>query len=324
MPAPTTSLATLRPDLAASFTQFDLEMDRRGFIAQQLLPVMEVPSQAGNFGQIPLDQLLQNRNVDRAPGGGYNRGNFTFDPKTYATQERGAEEPVDDREAKMYANYFDAEQVCAMRALDATLRAQEIRVAALIFNTATWTGATLTTAVGNAWSDPTNGTPITDVENAVRKVYTNTGLWPNALVITKKKFRDLRLSSQVKTVIASTGAGTPTKARDITIEMLKAVFDLDHILVAGGTKNTATEGQAATPDQLWDGTKAMVCRVAETNDIREPCLGRIFHWGEDGSTIGGTVETYRDETVRSDIVRVRHDVQEQVLYTPMGHLLTAV
>ena len=324
MPAPTSTLSTLRPDLAASFTQFDLEMDRRGFIATQLLPVIEVPNQAGNFGRIPLDQLLQNRNVDRAPGGGYNRGNFTFDPMTFATQERGAEEPVDDREAQMYRNYFDVEQIAAMRALDAVLRAQEVRVAAQIFNTTTWTGATLTTAVANAWSDATNGTPITDVEAAVRKVYTNSGIWPNALVISKKKFRDIRLSSQVKTLIAATGAGFPIRAQDITVEMLKAVFDLPYILVAGSSKNTATEGQTATPDQLWDSTKGMVCRVAETNDIREPCLGRIFHWGEDGSTVGGTVETYRDETKRSDVVRVRHDVQEQTLYVQMGHLLTAL
>jgi len=324
MAAPSSSLATLRPDLAASFMQFDLEMDRRGFISQQVLPVLEVPSQAGNFGRIPLAQLLQNRNVDRAPGGGYNRGNFTFDPMTYACVERGAEEPVDDRESKMYASYFDYEQVCALRALDATLRAQEVRVAALIFNTTTWTGASLTTAVANAWSDATNGTPITDVEAAVRKVYDNSGVWPNALVLTKKKFRDLRLSTQVKNIIASTGAGTPTKARDITTEMLKAVFDLDHIIIAGGSKNTATEGQTATPGLIWTNTNAMVCKVAETNDIREPCLGRIFHWGEDGSEAGGIVETYRDETVRSDIVRSRHDVQEQVLYTQMGHLLTSV
>ena len=36
------------------------------------------------------------------------------------------------------------------------------------------------------------------------------------------------------------------------------------------------------------------------------------------------IETYRDETVRADITRVRHDVQEQILYTQMGHLLTNV
>lgn len=304
--------------------QFDLEMDRRGFIAQQLLPPIDVAQASGNFGRIPLAQLLQARNVDRAPGGGYNRGNFTFDPMTFATAEKGAEEPVDDNEAAIYANYFDVEQLAAMRAMDAVLRAQEVRVASLIFNTTTWTGSSLTTAVSNPWSDATNGTPITDVEAAVRKVYTNSGLWPNALVLSKTKFRDLRLSTQVKNAIQSAGAGFPTRAQDVTVQMLKAVFDLDYIIVAGGTKNSATEGQTATAASLWTTTQAMVCRVATTNDIREPCIGRIFHYTGDGSNVNGVVETYRDESIRSDVVRVRHQVQEQVLYTQMGHLLTSL
>ena len=61
--------------------------------------------------------------------------------------------------------------------------------------------------------------------------------------------------------------------------------------------------------------------MTTTNDMSEPCIGRTFHWAEDGSQPAGTVETYRDETKRSDIVRVRHDVDEIVMYTEMGHLL---
>ena len=68
----------------------------------------------------------------------------------------------------------------------------------------------------------------------------------------------------------------------------------------------------------------MVARVAETQDHREPCIGRTFHWGEDGSTIGGTVETYRDENIRSDIVRNRLDVDEKRLVIESGHLLTNI
>lgn len=324
MPAPSSALSTLRPDLAASFMQFDLEMDRRGFASSRVLPVVEVPKSSGTFGKIPLDQLLQRRLVTRAPGGGYSRGNFTFTPVTYATGEYGAEEPIDDREAELYNNYFDAEQIAALRAMDVVLREQEMRAAALIFNTATWTGASLTTGVSIPWSTSATCTPIDDVEAAVGKVYDNSGLWPNALVISRKKFRQLRNAAQVIARIVSSGAGNPAKASDVTVEMLALVFDLPNIIVAGSTKNSATEGQTATPAQIWGNTQAMVCRVAETNDIKEPCIGRTFHWGEDGSEVGGLVETYRDETVRSDIVRVRHDVQEQVLYTQMGHLLTSV
>ncbi len=69
----------------------------------------------------------------------------------------------------------------------------------------------------------------------------------------------------------------------------------EHIIVAGTSKNAAKEGQAATPAQIWSGEYAMVCKIATSVDMREPCIGRCFHWSADGSSIGGTVETYRDE-----------------------------
>lgn len=323
MPSPSSSLATLRPDLA-TFLEFDLESEKAGYIATEVLPVMSVASQAGVFGKIPIEQLLQQRDTQRAPGSGYSRGSFTFTTATYATEEHGAEEPVDDREAKMYAEYFDAEQVSTMRAFSAVLRNAEQRAADLVFNTTTWTGASLTTAPTNEWDDAVNAVPVTDVEAAVKKIYENSGLWANALVINRQVFRNLRNSAQVIDRIESAGAGNATKARDITVEMLKAVFDLDYIIVAGASRNSAKEGQAATPAQIWSGEYAMVCKIATGNDMREPCIGRTFHWSDDGSVIGGSVESYRDEVVRGNVIRVRHDVDEVVLYPQAGHLLSNI
>jgi hypothetical protein len=94
-----------------------------------------------------------------------------------------------------------------------------------------------------------------------------------------------------------------------------------YIIVNGGAKNTAKEGQSVTFDKLWSDEYAMVCRVATTSDPREPCIARTFHWDEDGSSIGGTVETYRDERIRGDVVRVRHETDEFVMYKELGHLL---
>ncbi len=323
MPSPTSSLATQRPDLA-TFLEFDLESEKLGYIATQVFPVIDVQSQAGNFGKIPIEQLLQQRNTKRAPGGGYARGNWTFEPATYATEEHGAEEPVDDREAKMYAEYFVAEQISTLRAFSAVLRNAEQRVADAVFNTTTWTGASLTTAITHEWDDATNCVPLTDVEAAVQKIYDNSGLWANALVINRKVFRNLRNSAQVIDRIESNGAGNAAKASDITAQMLAAAFDLDYIIVAGTSRNGAKEGQAASPTQIWSGEYAMVCRVSTSPDMRDPCIGRTFHWAQDGSSIGGTVESYRDETKRSDIIRVRHDVDELVLYPQAGHLLSNI
>lgn len=323
MPAPSSSLATLRPDLA-TFLEFDLESEKAGYIAAQVFPVIDVMSQAGNFGKIPIEQLLQARDTKRAPGSGYARGNFTFTPATYATEEHGAEEPVDDREAKMYRDYFDAEQISTMRAFASVLRNAEQRVADAVFNASTWTGASLTTAITHEWDDAVNCVPLTDVEAAVQKIYDNSGLWANALVINRKVFRNLRNSEQIIERINAAGAGSPSKASDVTVQMLAQVFDLDYIIVAGTSKNTAAEGKAASVSQIWSGEYAMVCKVATSSDMREPCIGRTFHWSEDGSSIGGTVESYRDETVRGNVIRVRHDVDELVLYPEAGHLLSNI
>jgi hypothetical protein len=323
MPSPTSSLATQRPDLA-TFLEFDLESEKSGYISTQVMPVQNVVSQSGSFGKIPIEQLLQQRETRRAPGAGYARGNFTFGTATYATEEHGAEEPVDDREAKMYAEYFDAEQVSTMRAFSAVLRNAEERTADAIFNTTTWTGSSLTTALTNEWDDATNAVPLTDVEAAVQKIYDNSGLWANALVINRKVFRNLRNCDQVIERIQSAGAGDATKASDVTVQMLAQAFDLPFIIVAGTSKNSANEGQAATPTQIWSGEYAMICKVATGMDMREPCIGRTFHWSDDGSNIGGTVESYRDEVIRGNVIRVRHDVDEVVLYPQAGHLLSNV
>lgn len=323
MPSPSSSLATLRPDLA-SFFEYDLEAEKNGYVASQVLPVMDVASQAGNFGKIPIEQLLQERDTKRAPGSGYARGNWTFDKATYACEEHGAEEPVDDRESQMYADYFSAEGVSTMRAFSAVLRNAEKRVADLLFNATTWDGAALTTDITHQWDKTADAVPINDVEAAVHKIYDGSGLWANALIINRKVFRNLRNVDQIIERINSEGAGQASKPSDITAQMLAQVFDLDYVIVAGNSRNSAKEGQSATPVQIWDGEYAMVAKIATSGDMREPCVGRTFHWSQDGSSIGGTVESYRDENVRGDIIRVRHDVDELVLYKEAGHLLSNV
>jgi hypothetical protein len=330
MPTPNEALSTLRPDLGGSFEDFDLEMNRLGFIAYRVLPVMEVQRASGTFGRIPLAQLLKKADVKRHSRSGYPRGDWEFEQESFATLEYGFEEPVDNRDTALYADFFDAEMVSAGLARDQVLRAAEERVAALIFNTTTWTGASLTTAVaaGKEWgttaTTAANATPIDDVEAAVVKVYDGTGMWPNSLIINRKVFRRLRNCDQIIDRIASQGAGSPTKPSDITAQMLAAVFDLDQVLVAGGSNNSANEGQTATPAQIWDSEYAMVARLATTNNIKEPCLGRAFHWGQDGSTIGGTMETYDDPKLRGEVVRCRHDVHEKVIAAAFGHLISNV
>lgn len=323
MPSPSTSLASLRPDLAGSMMEYDLEAAELGFVGLDIFPSFETEKKSGTFGRIPLEQLLQARDTARASGGSYNRGNFTFGKETFACIEHGLEEPVDDDESEMYAEFFDAELVATQRCRDGVLRNHEQRVIDKVTDTGIWTGAALTTAIGTAWTVIATATPIVDIRDAVLKVYDNSGLMANAVILSWKRFQVLKDVVEIIDRIKYSGHQDP-KRLNITMQALADLFGVQKLIVAGGQKNTADEGQNASLASLWPDARAMICRVAVTGDIREPCIGRSLHWGGGGSQIGGVVESYRDETVRSDIIRHRMDTDEKRLYIEAGHLLTGI
>lgn len=317
MPSPSSTLTTLRPELG-TFYELAYADAERDFIGPRVLPVMTVPKQTGKFGKIPVEELLRHTgDGKRASGSGAWRDIMQFTDDSYATEEYTFEELIDDREAAMYSDYFDAETVATQRAVNKILTRQEMRVAALFDSTAYTNASMVQTKSNGTW---VAGNPVTDVEGAVQKVYDATGVWPNAIIMNRKVFRQTRLNAQVTAAIESAGAGSQRRASDVTVDQLSAVFDLPYVLVAGGSKNTAGPGVAASIAQIWPN-HVIVARIAETNDMREPCVGRQFHWAEDGSAFSGRVETYRDEPVRADVVRVRQDVDEKQLYLQMACMI---
>jgi len=318
MPSPRTALNAYHPAFKTIF-QFDDMANRGGFIWNRVAPVVESSQQNGTFGKVPLKQLLKEPEIGRNSRGDYNRTNFTFEDATFATRERGIEIPVDDRQAKVYKSFFDFEETCARQALSVVLRAAEKRWADAIFNATTF--ASQLTSVTNEWDDYSNATPVADVEAAARVVWGRTGMWPNALIINRHVFRNLRLCEEITDKLASLGAGTSIEPGKITVASLSSVFDLPYIIVAGSARDSANEGQAVSIGNVWSNEYAMVCRVAETSGFEEPCLARTIHWGEDGSSVGGTIESYYSNETRGNVMRVRHEVDEKIVYTEMGQLL---
>jgi len=323
MPSPSATLATLRPELG-SYQEFDLLANQAGFIGYKCLPVIEVAKQAGTFGKIPVEQLLQNHNVDRAPGSAYSRTEWTFTSDSWNCSERGLEGVLDDNEAEMYVEFFDGEQVTVDRLVHGVLLEAEKRVAAKLFDATTF--ASQTTGITNEWdkNHKTDAVPMADVEAAVQAMWAKTGVWANAIAFNRHVFRNLRNLDTVLDRIAASGAGDKIKPADINTAMLAACFDLDHVFVAGGAKNSAIEGQDTVFADVWSSEYALIFRVPTTNDIREPALGRCFHWGADGSQVLGLTESYRDERVRGEVFRVRHQVDEKFIHTECAWLLSNV
>lgn len=321
------STAITRLDLSATFSEFDLAASRLQFIGPKVLRPRLVGVQAADVGKIPLNQLLITKDDSRAPGGEYKRDDFEFDKFTYATDEHGREVPLDDRTLRIYRDILDAEDIQSQRAVDMVLRNYEIDIAAAIYDTAVWTGASRTTAVSSEWSSAANGKPRVDVENAKRKVRDGCGLEPNALVCNRLQFWNLANTDEIKDLIKYWGGDDPKRINEA---MIAAALDLEFILVAGGIKNTANQGQSATLSRVWSDENVQVCRVATTDDPQEPCVGRTFMFSEENAGVGSDeelaliAEEYREEKVRGSVIRVRNDRDIVIMYAAAGHMLSNI
>ncbi len=317
MPTPTTALATHRPDLA-SFVEYDLEASFMGLIGARVFPFFSVGTVAGPFGRVTLESLSKTIGTLRAPGAPYNRSKWQFEEDSYACQEHGAEEPIDDRHRNMYANFFDAEVMATLRARNSVLVNHEKRIKDILH-----TDRSQNTAAAVTWDTPATATPVDNVDTAVRALY-DRGIMANALVLGWKAFRNVIRTDQVIALMEASGAGEKAAPGRITADKLAEVRNVDQVIVGSKQENTNLAPASNTLSAIWPEDTAYVTRVAESPDIQEPCCGRTFHWEEDGSEEGGRVEQYRDETVRSEIYRVRMDTQEKLLYGEAIQRITSI
>jgi len=306
------SASFLRPDLGQAFEEFVPE----GYVGLRVYPGFESALQTANFSVIPVEQLLQQRTTIRAPGAGYSRGTFTFEQQNFTCQEHGAEEPVGDRERNIYAYSFDVERIAAQRAVGAVMRELEMQVAAEINATGTFTNGAATAV----WSNNSSGKPIDDVITGINSIRATSGLIANAVVMDIDLFRDLQTSDQILDRVKYTwgGGGDP---RSVTEMSLAQAFGVDQVIVARATKNSAAQGATPSLAAIFNNTQCWVGRIASGADLRDPCAGRTFLNTNDGA---GTlsVEQYRDEPRRADIIRARLDFDVKTIYSAAGYIVT--
>lgn len=318
------STAFLRPDLGQAFVEFDLDAEVQGFIGPRVLPIFEAGLQTANFSVQPLEELLADRDTERASGAGYSRSEGRHGQDSYACKEYGHEEPVDDRNKAIYAYSFDSEFFAARRSRNTVLRGHEIRVANLVFNTTTWsTSNGNRTNVSTPWSTAASATPVDDVLGAVDSVRTQCGEMPNAVIMDWTIFKDCVRTAQVVDQLKYNGPMDPAAitASEAAMAALAQLFTVDQVIVAKAKRNNAAEGATASLGNIWTGRICQVAKLAKSRDLKESCLGRTFMFNGDGASPMGTFEQYREEQRRADIIRYRTDLHEKLLRSECAHML---
>lgn len=316
MPRPTSSTTIPNPVLGQTAYEYMLNASQRGFIGLQALPIFEVQNRVGEYPVIPLEALLKLPETRRVARGAYNRGDYEFEMNDYECKEYGWEEPVDDVEAELYGDYFNAGEIASMRGMDIILRNQEKRVADMLLNESNFSVDDVT----NEWDDAANATPRDDVMDGANSMHSNTGVWPNVLIISKSIFDNVMGCDQIQSYIKYTNP-VLIQGMEAQRRLLAQFLNLDNILVADAVYDSADKGQSFSSSAIWGTEHGILAKVAtNARDLREPCLGRTFLWTGD-SPQNVMVEQYREEQTRSTIYRTRQHVDECFVFSGAGYLL---
>ncbi len=320
MARPTSSTTIQRPDLGSIAYEHLIDAPNRGFIGMGIMPIFDVPDQASDYPVLPIESLLKVPETKRAARGAYPRSDWEFETGTYSCEEHGWEEVIDDKEANLYQRFFDAESVSTEIAVDHLLRGQEKRVQAIVQDTSVAIGSG---AVSTEWSTAATATPRADVRDAAESMRQASGMKPNAGVMSEAVFNNLMKTAEITDKFQYTN---PIEMGGIEVQkrVLAQYLGLDMVFVGGAMEDTAKKGQTFSLADIWDDEYFSLARVSTGGmNLKEPVLGRTFLWTED-SPQELVTETYREENIRSSIVRVRNNVDEAIIFNGALYILTNI
>lgn len=319
IPATPGTASRLRPDLAVLVHETMSDAPANGFIASQVAPYYPVGSQSADFPVLPMKALFANEKVDRAPGAAYQRSGGKFEAGHYSARERGHEHPLDDRFRAMYTSVFDMEaagiDICTM-----IIKRQFEKDVATKVQTS---GNFYSGAASVKWNIPATADPKTDVATG-RETMRKRGVMPNTLIISWPTFENLKKCAKVIDAVNTIFPDTK-KTGTIGLNHLEAYLEI-RILVGGAMIDSANRAKSANLTDIWSDTVATLAYVAPAgSEIYEPSIARTFLWNE-GSDQEFIVEDYREEGTRSDILRVRHDIDVRLLksYDDNGDVLSNI
>jgi hypothetical protein len=313
------SAAIFRGDIAGVVEQAkDFEA---GLIGTSVMPILNVPVRAGQYPSFVLKegQLLKSDVKARSPYSAYARGNRSFVQDSYLALEYGYEESVDDTVVLDVARFFDAEVLAAKLAKRKLLLAHELRVAAKLFDntvfTATNSGTAFTTA-NLATFDAAQ-----DVQEAIDRLLAKGESVTNlSVIIPYPVWTRIRASTKFQNRLRGAGISSDTILNAST-EAAAEVFGVASVQIGRASYDTAPEGVAFAAGNVWANTFMWVGSVTQASaGYFGGGAGFTLNWSEYGPAVG--VSTYREEAIKSNIVRASQYTAEKVVNANAGQLIT--
>lgn len=265
------------------------------YIAATAVPRVQVVNRSDKYFIFDTANL-RNDALTRAPGAASRRGGYNLSTGNYSVETYSYETQVPDEIRRNADNPLNPDRNGVEFVSDIIDLKMEKAAATLINTSGNWTtNATLSGT--SQWSDYANSDPFTDLKTARETVITQIARRANTLILGYQVFEVLALHPDL--LDRCKYGGTGDRPAMVTAQMMAQLFMVDQVLVGSAIENTAVEGQTDTLAFVW-GKHAWMGYVAPQAALETPSAAYCF-------TVGREVDTYRDDNIKSDIIRAEEE-----------------
>jgi len=309
---PLVGLAVAPFDIQTRLTQIAMAVKPEGFIADRVLPRVQVPGQKFAYTKLTTEEAYRIPDTRVGRTSEPNTVEFGGADVTETTEDHGLDDPVPNQDIRAAAGTnFDPQAVAAERTAMLVELAREQRVAALLTTLTTYASTLRATLSGtDQWSDFVNSDPV----GAILDAFDAMLMRPNVAILGPTVWTKLRRHPKVVEAIVGTGAQQGVASKQAVAELL----ELDELQVGLGFYTASKKGQTAAYTRLW-GKHAAFLRI--DRNVRNtqgglPTFGMTAEWG---TRIAGTIEEPKRGLEGATTVRVGEHVKEIVTFQDVGY-----
>lgn len=288
-----------------------------GFIADRILPTVQVPKQSDTYVIFEQEDLFRRENTRRSRGGEANKihsriSSAGFYCKNYVLK---ADVTLEDRANAdpLFVQQFEEGRV--MRVQDALYLDWELRVANMVTNPA---NVGSSTAVGSKWNDHANSDPLGDLWTAIDNVEVATGYRPNRVLFSGTSWRHFRRNAKVIDKINSPGvSGGGLYPSGKQVEDLLEM----QVIVGNAWYNQAEEALPLNLQQVWKDN-VLVYYAPDRPSVEAPSFGYNFRWSANGVPNMQVERHPYDSRRHCYEVEIGYYQDEAVTAKPLGFLVS--
>jgi len=280
------------------------------FVGTQILPVRDVATKTGQYPVFGDDQFDLNASKERAAGSSFARRDFAYGQQDFSCKQYALEGLLPDEDATQASDdgITDAAGAIAQKLQRDLMVGHELRVASVMnaagFNAVAQTGGAMSAE---------GAKPISSIQNAVERLQGNGFYDDLALIIEVSLFNEMLNTADVRGIFNGNGQYTD---RQVILDAL----GVNQIIICPTRYNSAAKGKAAARSKIWSTDSYFVGQVAG-GDFANGGFGRTLAYSPDGGVF--TAETYRDEPIKSDVLRVLNSVDEAIINPNAAEKITA-